>query len=391
MQKPIKIALMGGTFDPIHYGHLMAAEAARAKLNADSVIFLPSGCPPHKDNLLVTGSEHRYLMCALATASNPAFTVSKMEIERPGATYTVDTIRELRKTVPDDTEIFFITGADALKEIFSWKEAAVLVTLCNFVSVTRPGYAADDFDAEISPRITRLDAPALDISSSDIRARIRRGAPVKYLLPDAVLNYIEKNGLYAASDDLVEKINNYLKKELTTKRYIHTLGVTDAAKKLARRYGENVEKAKLAALLHDCAKDFTAERTLEYLSRYDIALDEVTKTQVGLTHPFIAAEIARDEFGVVDNEILEAIRYHTIGRENMSKLEKIIYIADCIDESRDYYEGLELIREAAYTDLDKAMIVGFEAAINYTVNKGRPVHPLSRTALKYISANIKKI
>ena len=379
-----RLAVIGGTFDPIHYGHLAAAEAARVTLGAGEVLFVPSGDPPHKDGALLTHGEHRYLMCVLATADNPYFKVSRMELERPGKSYTIDTIRELRLETPDETEIFFITGADALNEILTWKDAEELVRLCGFVSVTRPGYVSGGVLPGLSANIIHMDAPAFDISSSDIRERIRGGRTVRYLIPEPVRAYIDKHTLYAASDMLAEKINEYIKAALTKKRYEHTLGVTGAAVRLAARYGEDREKARLAALLHDCAKDLSEEETYAYMERYGVAPDDVTKTQIGLTHPFIAAGIAREKFGIEDGEILDAIRYHTIGRENMSRLEKIIYVADCIDESRDYYGGLELIREAAFTDLDRATAAGLKAAINYTLGKGRPVHPQSRKALEYI-------
>ena len=376
-----KIAIMGGTFDPIHYGHLTVAEAAHHKLGAE-VVFVPSGKPPHKDNLLVSGREHRYLMCALAVSDNPAFSVSRIEIDRDGASYTVDTIRAMRARYPDDTEFYFITGADALNEIFTWKDPETLLGLCGFVSVARPGYGK--FDGRLAENLIFLDAPALDISSSDIRDRVRKGLPITYLLPKPVEDYIRKNALYPASDTLAADINAYLKLELTDKRYIHTVGVMEAAVKLASRYGEDADKARITGLLHDCAKNFPDERMAEYVARYRIPLDDITKNQINLMHSFVGAEIAGQRFGVADIDMLDAIRYHTTGRVGMSRLEKILYVADCIEGSREYYGGLEKIREAAFVDLDAAMTAGLIAAIDYTVAKGRPVHPLSERALNYI-------
>lgn len=198
-----KIAVMGGTFDPIHYGHLSTAEAVRDKFDVEKVIFIPSGCPPHKDLNFVTNNERRYDMTLLATESNPGFEVSRMEIDRPGRTYTIDTINELKEMYGEDVQIYFITGADVVHQIFTWKSWQELITMCDFVAATRPGYKKSDMFKRIEylrdtyeSRIHFMDVPALDISSSDIRERVQKGEPVKYLLPECVEEYIYKNNLY---------------------------------------------------------------------------------------------------------------------------------------------------------------------------------------------------
>lgn len=197
-----KIAVMGGTFDPIHYGHLVTAEAVMHEYQIDRVLFIPSGQPPHKAGKSVTPAEHRYLMTLLATETNPNFFSSRIEIDREGYTYTIDTIRELKKANPD-TEIYFITGADAFSEILTWKDPEVLLSSCHFVAATRPGYsrkkAAPQIEAIVNRHTNRLhyiEVPSLTISSSDIRSRVREGRPIKYLLPETVENYIYKHGLY---------------------------------------------------------------------------------------------------------------------------------------------------------------------------------------------------
>jgi nicotinate-nucleotide adenylyltransferase len=188
---------MGGTFDPIHHGHLVAASEVQAWFDLDEVVFVPTGDPWQKSNRVVTAAEHRYLMTVIATASNPRFTVSRVDIDRAGPTYTIDTLRDLRAQRPD-AELYFITGADALAEIFSWRDAEELFALAQFVGCTRPGYAMDEDTIASIPadRVTMVEIPALAISSTDCRERTRRGEPVWYLVPDGVVQYIAKHHLY---------------------------------------------------------------------------------------------------------------------------------------------------------------------------------------------------
>lgn len=189
---------MGGTFDPIHYGHLVAAEEALVQFNLDRVVFMPTGVPVRKTHRTVTPAEHRYLMTVIATASNPDFEVSRMEVDRPGATYTVDTMLELRDHYGPQAELFFITGADAVWDILTWKDSERLAGVCTFIAATRPGYDLTRFSAEDAGRmhIEFMEVPALAISSTDIRERIAARRPVRYLLPEAVATYIAKNDLY---------------------------------------------------------------------------------------------------------------------------------------------------------------------------------------------------
>ncbi len=186
---------MGGTFDPIHHGHLVAASEVAARFNLDEVIFVPTGQPSFKQHQDVTAAEHRYLMTVIATASNPQFTVSRVDLDRDGLTYTVDTLRDLKAQRPDD-ELFFITGADAITQILSWKDAHELWNMAQFVAVTRPGHHID-VEGLPQERVSVLEVPAMAISSTDCRRRSRQGLPVWYLVPDGVVQYIAKHGLYS--------------------------------------------------------------------------------------------------------------------------------------------------------------------------------------------------
>lgn len=201
-----KIGIMGGTFNPIHCGHLVTAEEAYSQFKLEKVIFMPSKVPPHKETRDIIPAEDRYLMTVLAIAGNPHFTISRLEIERKGPSYTIDTVKELHKIYGPSWEIFFITGADAILEILTWKDPHQLAEYCSFIAATRPGYSLEKFRQSLSlkenelskfePRIYFMEIPALAISSTDIRARVREEKSIKYLLPDAVAEYIYQCGLY---------------------------------------------------------------------------------------------------------------------------------------------------------------------------------------------------
>ena len=186
---------MGGTFDPVHHGHLVAASEVAARYALDEVVFVPTGQPWQKEDLAVTSVEHRYLMTVIATAANPHFTVSRVDIDRPGPTYTIDTLRDLRAQRGSAVEMFFITGADALAQILGWKAADELFEMAHFIGVTRPGHHLSTEGLPID-RVSLLEVPAMAISSTDCRDRVRRGEPVWYLVPDGVVQYIAKHRLY---------------------------------------------------------------------------------------------------------------------------------------------------------------------------------------------------
>ncbi len=201
----MRIGVFGGTFDPIHNGHLVVAEECRERLNIDRVLFVPAGLPPHKQARTLTSPHHRMAMVRLAIASNPRFEASSIELGRPGPSYSVDTLRQLRQNQRDGTDVFFIMGADSLKELPSWHDPAGLIASCRLVVVSRPGSPAvdsshlDNLYLGAKGRVTMLEVPGLDIASSDLRARVAMGRTIRYQSPNEVIAYIESNGLYRAS------------------------------------------------------------------------------------------------------------------------------------------------------------------------------------------------
>jgi len=191
-----RIGVMGGTFDPVHHGHLVAASEVAHIFDLDEVVFVPTGQPYQKDHRQVSPAEDRYLMTVIATASNPRFSVSRVDIDRPGPTYTIDTLREVRAKNRRDDELYFITGADALAEILTWHEVDELFTLAHFVGCTRPGHRLSGVGLP-DGKVSLVEIPALAISSTECRARVEAGEPVWYLVPDGVVQYIAKRKLYA--------------------------------------------------------------------------------------------------------------------------------------------------------------------------------------------------
>lgn len=194
-----RIGVMGGTFDPLHHGHLVAASEVAHLFQLDDVVFVPTGQPWQKGAGKVSAAEDRYLMTVIATASNPRFSVSRVDIDRTGPTYTIDTLREMRELHGPEAEFFFITGADALEQILSWRDVDELFYLAHFVGCTRPGHRLSDAGLP-EGKVSLVEIPALAISSTECKERVRAGEPVWYLVPDGIVQYINKRGLYRAEE-----------------------------------------------------------------------------------------------------------------------------------------------------------------------------------------------
>lgn len=384
-----KIAIMGGTFDPIHYGHLVTGEAVCHAFSLDKVLFMPTGKPAHKEEF--SKNLHRYHMTELAIQDNEHFELSTIELDRAGTTYTIDTILEIKELCCEGVELYFIMGADSLHQLLSWKEAERLIQICSFIVVTRPQYEKEKLDLAITnlqkeyqANIHILEIPALDISSSDIRRKIQQGEPIRYLLPKKVEQYIHTFELYKTNlkDSSFISIQIKLQARLSQKRFLHTLGVVKEAKKMAKLYAVDEDKACMASLLHDCAKELSKPIRKQLCKGFGICEEEIFQEAGGLIHPFLGAELAREEYGIFEEDILDGIRYHTTGRANMSDLEKIVYIADYIEENRISFEGLEEARRLAYLDLNQTMLFILENTMSFLEEKG-VIHPLSQEALTY--------
>jgi len=367
-------AIFGGTFDPIHNGHLAVAAAVRECYGLGGVILMPTGSSWLKSGRDVSGAEARYDMARLAVAGDPAFSVSRLEIDRPGNTYTIDTVHELLGK-NKNLKISLIVGSDILFEIPSWREPDELLRLCSLIAVARPGHDKDAVRAQFrlirsnyGCRINLYSGPMLDISSSAVRDNVLYGKSIRYLVPRDVEHYIAERGLYRDPEfeafldsAAVRGYRERVKSLISPYRYSHSLGVAEWAVRLARKYGADKQKAYIAGVLHDLAKEFPG---------------------ANLLHGSAAAVYAGGRLNVRDPDILDAIRYHTTGAPDMPLLSRILFIADMTEPMRDY-KGADELRALAVEDLDRAMVSALEMKMEFTREKGREVHPDAVKALEY--------
>ena len=384
----MKIGIYGGTFNPPHLGHVTAARAVAELLKLDKLLLVPAGLPPHKD--LPAGSptpDQRLEMTRLAadqTGLAGKVEVLDLEVHREGKSYTSDTLKALKARYPDD-ELWLLMGTDMFLTLQAWHAPEEILSLAGIAAFGRTEADTEELFAPQreylyrtypQARIFTLTIPGVvDVSSTELREQLAKGGG-GYLLPPAVYGYILRHGLYGTHADLkhlpLAQLRPVALSYLKYQRIPHVLGTEQEAIRLAERYGAGVEKARVAALLHDCTKKLNMEQQLELCRRYGIVLDELEQKALKLLHAKTGAAVARDVFGV-DDEIYHAIWWHTTGHADMTLLEKIIYLADYIEPSRDF-PGVDKLRRTCYEDLDKGLLLGLEMTVREMTDMGNPVH-----------------
>lgn len=368
----MKIGLMGGTFNPPHKAHIIPAKAALAEFDLDKIVFMPGGNPPHKTT--GTAASIRSHMIKLAVEGTDKFTVSDYEIKKNGYSYTSDTLRYLTDAFPDD-EFYFIIGGDSFEAFLTWREPFAILALCNILVYPRDNKPTagevEEFNKKYNASVRLIHAEEVHISSGEIRRGLENGEDMSEYLDERVLSYIKRNSLYKKRNEVPEE---HLKDMLSPSRYTHSLGVASMATSLAGIYGADAKKAYISGLLHDCAKNLTPEESEIKCRDLDVETDEFERTHFPLIHAKIGAELVKTEFGINDEEICSAIRWHTLGRKNMTLLEKIIYVADMTELSRNF-DGVEELREIARTNIDEAVKACAAATIKFNEQKGTDIHP----------------
>lgn len=354
-----RIGVLGGMMDPVHSGHIHAAEAA---LNAglDRVLLAPCQTPAHRPGALASAA-HRLEMCRIAARADARLEVSDIEL-RGDTCYAVDTVRLLSQRYPG-AQIVWIAGADKLPSLSRWYQAEALFAACEFYVFPRPGY--DAAYPVPGARIRVLSGTQMDVSSGSVVERLRRLDDAEGLLPPGVGRYMAANGLY--QPDYEPALLRY---GMGEKRLSHTLGVRATAAALAERHGAPVQAAGVAGMLHDIAKPLPLERMRELALKYRLNLPEAVMNSGNLLHGPLAAAIVEHEIGITDKRVLSAIACHTTGKMGMSTLDKVLYIADAIEPGRADYPGLSEIRAAAETDLDAAVLMSMERTRDYVLARG---------------------
>ena len=362
----MKIGIYGGSFNPPHLGHVKAAATVWEKLEPDRFLIIPTNIPPHKD--IAEGSpspEQRMELCRLAFQDIPGVELSDMEIKREGRSYSADTVSILREKYPED-ELYLVIGSDMFLSFCQWYKFQYLLENCVLTVLSREeddrreleGFKAE-MEEKYSARVLLLSHEPLPMSSEDVRDRLRLGLGSD-MLPDAVYAEIIRKRYYDAEPELTW-LRQKVIPMLSSERIAHTAGCEHEAVQLAKLWGEDPEKAAVAGILHDSTKNLRYDEQLILCDKYGIILDNAQKENPKLLHAITGAALAKDMFGVSE-EISQAIRWHTTGKPDMTTLEKIIYLADYIEPTRNF-DGVEQLRELAYEDLDKALALGLEMSL----------------------------
>ncbi len=377
----MKTAIYGGAFNPVHNEHINIVRAAVEGLGLDRVVIVPTFLSPHKRGALPVKGRERLEMCRRAFASVPQAEISDCEIKRGGISYSYVTCRRFRKLYPDD-ELFFIIGADMLAGFEFWKEPeeilkCVTLAVCAREDGEELNSLIKNFHAKFKREIVKIGYVGKAVSSTRIRALAALGEDFSHYVPENVRKFIKDNCLYE-----IPSLRG-VKKYLTESRWKHTVGVAVCAAENSRGAGVCEEDAIIAAALHDCAKYLSL--SAPELEGF-VPPDGVPDTVI---HQYSGAYVAEKVFGVNDGGILSAIRYHASGRENMSALEKLIYLSDLLEENRNF-EGVESLRRAFKRGLDEGLLKALEHQLKYLKNTGMPVYPLTERAYRYAKENYDK-
>ena len=389
----MKIGIMGGTFDPIHNGHIYIAKEALKQFSLAKVIFMPTGVSYMKTG--VSSAKDRYEMVRLAVKDFDSFEISDLEVFRGGYTYTCDTIAELKKIYPED-KLYFIIGTDTLFMLEKWKNFEYIFENVMLLIADRESdeqvsqkEKAKELEKKYNAKIKFMDAPKYDLCATFLRAAFQVPTPdyrPRIECPQAVINYIDKHKLYKLPMSDAE-ILELLKADLKPKRITHSMGVCETAKELAQIHGYDEAKAYTAGLLHDCAKYFSMEEKIKVCKYFDYPITEFELNNPELLHAKAGAALAQLKYGVDDPEILDAIYYHTTGKPQMDPISLIIFISDYIEPGRNHSPKLDEFRRLAKENLEKCAACILEETLLYLDsrpgNKVKAVDPTTKQSYEY--------
>ena len=385
-----RIGILGGAFDPVHVGHIQMALSTLDAVSLDQILIMPTGNPAYKN--CTACAEDRWKMTVTACSQDPRLVPSRLELDRQGAIYTVDTLLALRRSHPK-AELFYIIGADVLMKLEDWHRAEEVFPLCTFLVLSRPGLTdSEDMKAE-KKRLKTLGAqirtlkitPPVSISSTELRVSLREGLPTPELHV-AVREFCECKGLYGAQKR-VENASAWVDQlfdALDAHRFAHSLSVAVTARNLARIHGLDQKKAEEAGLLHDCAKCIPLKEMRKLAADNGLTEDETILESGALLHSLAGAWVAEHRYQMQDPEVLEAIRYHNTGHAGMSPLAMCVCLADSIEPLREDYPYLTEVRRLAGVSLERALLLSLERTAEYVEARGKYLHPRTRETIAWL-------
>lgn len=386
MKKPA-LAVFGGTFNPIHIGHKEMIEAICELSFIDEVLVIPSKIPPHKSVDFLANDTDRVNMCRIVADGMPKVTVSEIELNRAGKSYTIDTLKELSSIYPD-YKIYLAIGGDMLTSFTTWRSYKEILSIASLLVFKRAGENESAFNESLEllknngASITLIDRKITEVSSTEIREALLSNKNAEHLLSKKVFEYIKENKVY---DN--QKFKSIIREKLDDYRFNHSLSVADEAKRLANKYGADSDRAYLAGLLHDITKNFSREEHLQIVRDFDIILSDTEINAPKLWHAITGAAYLKKVLNIYDEEILSAVRYHTTGKAEMSLLELVVFIADFTSADRNYPD-VEVMRALS----DKLLEEGAVYALDYTIkdleSRGLAVHPDTLSAFEYFKSKI---
>ncbi len=400
----MKTGILGGTFNPIHNAHLSLGKRAKEQFGLDKMIFMPAARPAYKDPRQLVSFEDRYEMTRLAVdevlgGEKNGYYLSDLEFKRPGNTYTCDTLAYMTEQEPE-TDFYFIVGGDSLMWIDEWKDPADIVNKCTLLVAERGDARIEKLKAKaevlkktINAKIEFIDYDCNTVSSSGIRRQIRKGNLYGAELPSSVIKYIDKKELYGCcrdgeyfSDETIREFTSRIQNTLSPFRFQHSLGVSYMSASLAMVYGVAVDKATVAGLLHDSAKEIPEDEQERLCDENGIELTDNERRLKQLIHAKAGAYVAKTEYNITDTDILNSIINHTLGRPAMTRLEQIVYCADFLEPQRDFKEmdpPLKELRSLVFRDIDKATALIVKAGIDFLNKKNRDIDPRALETYDY--------
>lgn len=387
----MRIGIYGGSFNPVHNGHIHLAEAAMKDFGLDRIYLVPSKISPHRSSAEYASGEDRLTMLKLASEGIKGIEVSDYEIKTDRVSYTIYTVEHFRSLFPDD-ELCLLVGSDMLlcfEKWFRFEDILSQVTLC---AVSRNKGDMDEL-REAASRLSQYgcirisETAPVEISSSEIRKNIEKNTDCTCYLHKNVVQYIRSKGLYSVrGEDAMqydaEDKKNYIKNCLSQKRFQHSVNVADECRKLAEKYGEDPDKAYYAGLLHDICKELPDTEQKELVEKSGFAVCREELETRSLWHGIAGAYFVKDRFGVEDIDILNAIRFHTVGRAGMSRLEEIVYLGDLVSAERDY-KDVDKMRKLVYTSLNEAMLYALVFSMKSVIKKGGVIPPCTVDAYNF--------